>query len=194
MSVGSNSNNKLCDKLYYRPAIASAAVRTKNFHDASVQAAGYSLSRMTWIKTNFLWMMYRSGWATKPGQERILVIRLSRHGFEQILEEATCRGEGDVRLQWDPDHLPSGLKAPGGRRAIQLGLRGKMAERFSREFITDIDDITDLVRALASNCSSSSSAGWDALFTPVEKVYVCGEKAASQIFYSDDDTTSSSHE
>ena len=45
----------------------------------------YSFSRMTWIKTNFLWMMYRSGWAEKNQQERILAIRLSIDGFLEIL-------------------------------------------------------------------------------------------------------------
>jgi hypothetical protein len=29
----------------------------------------------TWVKPSFLWMMYRSGWATTPGQERILPAR-----------------------------------------------------------------------------------------------------------------------
>jgi len=28
---------------------------------------------MTWIKTNFLWMMYRSGWACKKNQEVIQI-------------------------------------------------------------------------------------------------------------------------
>ena len=28
----------------------------------------WSPTRMTWIKTNFLWMMYRCGWATKVGR------------------------------------------------------------------------------------------------------------------------------
>jgi len=26
------------------------------------------MNRMTWIKPNFLWMMYRSGWASKKNQ------------------------------------------------------------------------------------------------------------------------------
>src|SRR4051794_25066955 len=29
----------------------------------------FSTSRMTWIKPNFLWMMYRSGWGTKENRE-----------------------------------------------------------------------------------------------------------------------------
>ncbi|OHD08184.1 MAG: hypothetical protein A2Y41_12375 [Spirochaetes bacterium GWB1_36_13] len=31
----------------------------------------YKFSRMSWIKTSFLWMMSRCGWGTKEGQEII---------------------------------------------------------------------------------------------------------------------------
>lgn len=88
---------------------------------------------MSWIKTNFLWMMYRSGWATKARQERILAVRISREGFDTILSKAmTGRDEKEsgmgekspVRLQWDPDHDPNGC--PLARRAIQLGLRNEV--------------------------------------------------------------------
>ena len=41
----------------------------------------FKMNRMTWIKPSFLWMMYRSGWATKVGQERILAIDIKRTGF-----------------------------------------------------------------------------------------------------------------
>jgi hypothetical protein len=29
----------------------------------------FSHSRTSWVKPNFLWMMFRSGWGTKPDQE-----------------------------------------------------------------------------------------------------------------------------
>ena len=48
----------------------------------------FSFERMSWIKPNFLWMMYRSGWGTKPAQEVILAIRIARIGFDHILELA----------------------------------------------------------------------------------------------------------
>ncbi|CAJ0949263.1 unnamed protein product, partial [Mesorhabditis belari] len=99
----------------YNPLIAEAIVNSQNFHSIECQKSGYSMSRMTWIKTNFLWMMFRSGWATKPNQERILALRLRRDGFEMMLSKAvssktggeSSKGDG-VRLQWDPDHHPSG--------------------------------------------------------------------------------------
>ena len=88
---------------------------------------------MSWIKPNFLWMMYRSGWATKKGQEKILAVWITRAGFEEILSHAlTGRqeklsemdGRSQVRLQWDPDHDPHGVSQQ--RRAIQLGLRDEV--------------------------------------------------------------------
>ena len=48
----------------------------------------FSYNRMSWIKTNFLWMMYRSGWANKPNQERVLAIRITRDAFNTILANA----------------------------------------------------------------------------------------------------------
>lgn len=86
---------------------------------------------MSWIKPNFLWMMYRSGWATKKNQEKILAVWITKAGFEEILSHAlTGRqekerdGKSQVRLQWDPDHDPHGVSQQ--RRAIQLGLRDEV--------------------------------------------------------------------
>lgn len=143
----------------YRPSIASYAVENQRFGGADWR------NRMTWIKPNFLWMMYRCGWATKPDQERVLAIHLRRDAFERILGEAVPSSFGassfdlqseweeavrrsDVRLQWDPDHTPSGGKCE--RRAIQLGLRGAALERFESEWLTQIEDITEFVRAQAN--------------------------------------------
>lgn len=93
----------------------------------------FSYSRMSWIKTNFLWMMYRCGWCTKKNQERVLAVRITREGFMEILSRALTghdekmqgmSGKSPVRLQWDPDHSPTG--APEKRRAIQLGLRNEV--------------------------------------------------------------------
>jgi Domain of unknown function (DUF4291) len=53
----------------YNPYIAHYAVKYQKFGGGD-----YSFSRMSWIKPNFLWMMYRAGWAEKPNQEHILAI------------------------------------------------------------------------------------------------------------------------
>src|SRR5215471_4485685 len=67
----------------YRPEIATAALEAGRF------VPPFSMGRMTWIKPSFNWMMYRSGYAGKPGQEMVLGIDITRAGFEWALEHAT---------------------------------------------------------------------------------------------------------
>lgn len=132
--------------------------------DASVQAGTlvppFRRDRMTWIKPSFGWMMHRSGWATKPGQERILSIVISRAGFEWALghaclsaftrtlydspqDWAAAKADSPVRVQWDPGRSLTGDRLPG--RAIQVGLSGVAVRCYVDEWITSITDITDLV-------------------------------------------------
>jgi Domain of unknown function (DUF4291) len=53
----------------YRSAIGKFAAQHSYF------GGEFSLSRMSWIKPNFTWMMYRSGWGQKPGQEIVLAVK-----------------------------------------------------------------------------------------------------------------------
>ncbi len=62
----------------FSPDTAHWAVEHGHFGD------GFSFNRMSWIKPSFLWMMYRSGWATKSGQEAVLAIWIKRAGFDAI--------------------------------------------------------------------------------------------------------------
>ena len=66
----------------YPPAIADAALAAGRF------VPPYSFHRMTWIKPSFLWLMHRSHWGQKRGQERILCARVSRAGWEKALSLA----------------------------------------------------------------------------------------------------------
>ena len=66
----------------YRPEIGKFAFQNQCFGGA------FSVHRMTWIKPNFLWMMYRNGWGTKVGQEIVLAIHLKREAFERYLNQA----------------------------------------------------------------------------------------------------------
>jgi Domain of unknown function (DUF4291) len=162
----------------YRPSIGNFAAASQHF-----LGGGFSLSRMSWIKPNFLWMMYRSGWATKPGQEVVLAVWLQRAAFDQILAAAVPSSfdrdryadraawseavkTSDVRVQWDPDHDPYG--APVERRAIQLGLRGDMIARYARDWIVEIQDISTQVHAMHA---ALKQGGLDALVSPRETVY-----------------------
>src|SRR5581483_36628 len=60
----------------YRPSIGRFAVA-----NGKLGGPEFSFSRMSWIKTSFLWMMYRSGWGTKEGQEVTLALRIRRTFF-----------------------------------------------------------------------------------------------------------------
>ena len=66
----------------YRPAIGRFAAENGAF------GGDFSFSRMSWIKPNFLWMMYRSGWGTKEIQEVTLALRVRRTFFDTLLAEA----------------------------------------------------------------------------------------------------------
>lgn len=170
----------------YRPAIADFALEHQRFGGA------FSYSRMSWIKPGFLWMMYRSGWATKEGQERVLAVQLERAGFDRILAEAVESSfrpgsyasredwqhelsRGEVRLQWDPDHDPYGK--PLERRAVQLGLRGSVLALYGREWIRAIDDLTPFVREQHARVRNHDLGG---LLVPEERVYPMADPRAAR--------------
>lgn len=170
----------------YSPAIGSFAVTHQRF------GGPFSYRRMSWIKPNFLWMMYRSGWGTKPGQEVVLAIHLRRLAFDQILSRAVVStyvpvlypseavwrqavASSEVRLQWDPDHDPHGQ--PCARRAIQLGLRGQTLHDYGGAWILGIEDVTPLVEAGRRQLAAGDLAG---LATPAESVYAPGDPAVAR--------------
>ena len=166
----------------YRPSIGEYAIKHGAF------GGEFSYARMSWIKPNFLWMMYRSGWGTKEGQETTLGLRLRHEFFDSILAQAVASrnqsahanreewkaslASSNVRLQWDPDHHPFGNAL--ARRAIQLGLRGPVLEDFGKRELIEVIDVTEYVseqRALLSR------VGIGELRTPVERVYVPDDAA-----------------
>ena len=139
----------------YRPEIGNFAAQSQYFGGA------FSLNRMTWIKPNFLWMMYRNGWATKEGQEVCLAIHLKRDAFERYLKQAVYSSyqsdlyktredwqeqvqNSSIRLQWDPDHDPYGAKLE--RRAVQIGIRGEEIKMYAKDDILEIEDVTPFVK------------------------------------------------
>src|SRR5215813_10791770 len=115
----------------YRSEIALPAVQQNRF------VPPFSLTRMTWIKPSFLWMMERSNWAHKSGQEHVLAIRITRAGWEEALAAAVLsayrpgvyRNEDEWRqqldqalvvVQWDPERTMRGASLP--YKSIQVGL------------------------------------------------------------------------
>src|SRR5262249_37499619 len=136
------------------------------------------------IKPNFLWMMYRSDWGQADGQEMVLAIRLRRRFFDSLLARAVpstfdaqlfagqdawaaAVAGADVRLQWDPDHLPTDEKCE--RRAIHLALRGAALEAYGKREIVQIIDMTAFVAEQRPNVHAWKTGR---LMTPVEQVYV----------------------
>lgn len=141
---------------------------------------------MTWIKPSFLWMMYRSGWSRKEGQERVLAVEISRAGFDWALGHAclsayrpdvhagrdgwreALRG-APARVQWDPER--DWRLRPLSWRALQLGLSGEAVRRYAEEWLVSVVDVTGLAHAVQERVRAGDEAGVQELL-PEERVYV----------------------
>ena len=148
----------------YSPEIAIPALSAGRF------VPPFSMKRMTWIKPSFNWMMYRSGYGTKPGQEVVLGIDITREGFEWALKNAVLSKfvlavhstpetwknllvVKPVRIQWDPERDWS-LNVIAGVRAIQIGLSGEAVTRYVNQWIVHIEDVTPVARTVAAAVAS----------------------------------------
>ncbi len=145
----------------------------------------FSRRRMTWIKPSFLWLMARSGWARKPGQETILAVRISRTGWEEALSLAVptdpdrrvFRSSDEwrrqfaaaaVHVQWDPERSLRGEKLQ--TRSIQIGLSRHIIDRYVDDWILDIEDRTPLARKIHDHLKAGRTAQAKALL-PKERPY-----------------------
>lgn len=128
----------------YTPAIADAALAAQRF------VAPFSYGRMTWVKPSFLWMMERCGWATKPGQERVLAVHVRRADFDAAVRSAVSTSlsgvTADVRVQWDPERGLRGEKLAW--RSLQLGLGRGVIRQYALEWVTAIEDVTELAQRI----------------------------------------------
>lgn len=173
----------------YRPEIALPAVAQQRF------VPPFSLGRMTWIKPSFLWMMERSNWAHKPGQEYVLAIRISRAGWEEALAQAVLsvplpsvyrdhdewRAQMDravVVVQWDPERNIRGKSLP--YKSIQVGLSRQVIQRYVDEWTLAIEDMTPLVHKLY-NLIQSGHADRAELALPREHVYLLPPAIAQRL-------------
>jgi len=162
----------------YNNAIAESAVKHQTF-----VSPPFKMDRMTWIKPSFLWMMYRSGWATKPNQEHILAIKITREGFEWAMQNACLSHfdpevyesheawkeqlqESPVRIQWDPERDIHMNKLD--YRSIQMGLSGVAVNKYVKEWIQEISDITELVNSIKSTLENDQKASYR---LPTERPY-----------------------
>lgn len=161
--------------------IAEPAVENRTF------VAPFSMTRMTWIKPSFLWMMYRCGWAQKDqAQKRVLAIDIKREGFHWALRNACLAKESKefeikppVRIQWDPERDLDLNRLD--HRSIQIGLSGEAVERYVRDWIVGISDITSEVIGLKAALDAGRRE--EALARlPVERPYPTPDDIVESLF------------
>nr|WP_042179783.1 DUF4291 domain-containing protein [Kibdelosporangium sp. MJ126-NF4]CEL14023.1 FIG01130180: hypothetical protein [Kibdelosporangium sp. MJ126-NF4]CTQ88389.1 FIG01130180: hypothetical protein [Kibdelosporangium sp. MJ126-NF4] len=173
----------------YSPAIGQAAVRDGRFPPT------WKRDRMTWIKPSFLWMMYRCGWATKPDQETVLAIEITRTGFEWALTNAALSHyqpglhpdraawqrqlkQTTARVQWDPER---DLRLnPQPHRSLQLGLTGEAANRYADDWIVTITDTTPLAHEIHALVKDNKLDEATALLPP-ERPYHTDENTLTHL-------------
>lgn len=164
----------------YKEEIARPALENQSF-----ASSPFKKGRMTWIKPSFLWMMYRSGWATKMDQEYVLAIKIKREGFEWALQNS-CLSSFDgvihssyehwkekktnspVIIQWDPEKDISLQSLPF--RSIQIGLSGVSVEKYISDWCFQIDDITNHCKTIRQLVLDDKIDQARELL-PVEKLY-----------------------
>jgi hypothetical protein len=173
----------------FSPDIAIGALEAQTF------SAPFRMNRMTWIKPSFTWMMYRSGWGRKAGQEVVLGIDIRRDGFEWALAHSSlshfdatmhvgyeqwraAKEAAPVRVQWDPERSLRMEALPW--RTIQVGIRGAAVRAYITEWIYRIEDMTPLVREIESLMSEKQMAQAEKL-RPSEPPYPLPTEVASRI-------------
>lgn len=161
--------------------LASQAVKHHSFKDNP----HFKMTRMTWIKPSFLWMMYRAGWGNKDNkQQRILAIDISKEGFDWALAHSCSshkpitistdewnivKSKTPVRVQWDPER--NLLLEPLKYRTIQIGLSGIAVEHYINKWITGIIDITEEAKEI-SNLVVQHKFKEASLLLPNESIYI----------------------
>ncbi|MCY1044758.1 DUF4291 domain-containing protein [Corallococcus sp. bb12-1] len=163
----------------YPDAIADVAVKQQKF------GPPFSVGRMTWIKPSFLWLMHRSNWGRKSGQERTLAVRIKRSGWEEALGagvltayEPKAHGTQDawrkafesapVHIQWDPERTLRGAGLP--HDSIQVGLSRAVIQRFVDDWTVSITDLTPLTQKLRKHLDDGRADQATRLL-PKESVY-----------------------
>lgn len=173
----------------FSPEIATRALAAQTF------VPPFRRERMTWIKPSFAWMMYRAGWGTKPGQERILAIDMARGGFEWALANSSLShfdgtvhsslaewranlARSPVRIQWDPERTVALAALPW--RTIQIGLGGEAVDAYLKQWIVRIEDVTDQARQMGERVARGDREGAEAL-RPSEEPYPLSKEVADRI-------------
>merc|ERR1739848_568409 len=162
--------------------------------------AKFDTKRMTWIKPSFGWILYRSGYGHKPGQNRVLKIKLPHDALGELLSQCHCvntnkatrsardtQGAGsNGKVQWDPERDIMSVDGKGRepremrrRRAIQIGVKGPLSEFYVKSVVS-IEDATELAHKVCTAHRSKKSTAMIELQAelPVERPYIpnCPER------------------
>ncbi len=176
----------------YRSAIADAALK------AGRLVPPFSLKRMTWIKPSFLWLMERSNWGKKSGQENILGVRITREGWDKALSLAVLTtpelsvygthkswqrqfDQALVHIQWDTERSLRGAALP--YYSIQIGLSRHIIQEYVDQWVVDVQDYTPLVRKMIGLIQSGKEKNARKLF-PQERVYPVDEAIGRRLLIS----------
>jgi hypothetical protein len=163
----------------YPDRIADPAISQQKF------VAPFSFNRMTWLKPSFAWMMHRSNWGQKSGQERVLAVRITRAGWEFALSQAVLTDPNPdvypdhatwerafkrarVHVQWDTERSLRG--AALNRYSIQVGISRHLIHEYVDRWIVSIDDLTPTVRKMRELIRLGKHKQAQRL-SPQEKVY-----------------------
>jgi hypothetical protein len=173
----------------YAPVIADAALKAQRF------VSTFSFQRMTWIKPSFLWLMHRSNWGQKSGQERILAVRIKRAGWDKALSLAVstffepsvfCSAQewqeefarALVHVQRDPERS---LRGAGlSYYSIQVGLSRHIIREYVEEWITSIEDLTARVKKIYG-LLQGGKADKVKCHLPPERVYPVNPEIAGRV-------------
>jgi hypothetical protein len=173
----------------YSPAIVDAALAAGRF------VPPFSFHRMTWVKPSFLWLMHRSNWGQKSGQERVLAVRMKRTGWEKALSLAVLTSfepgvfaspdvwagqfaAARVHLQWDPERSLRGAGLP--YYSIQVGLGREVIREYVEEWVVAIEDYTARVRKMY-DLLHSGNGDKARRHLPPERVYPVGGELARRL-------------
>lgn len=173
----------------YPFAIAQPALQGQCF------VAPFSFTRMTWIKPSFLWLMERSNWGQKSGQEYILAVRVQRSGWDEALSlgvltgfEASAHNNAQVwreqfekalvHVQWDPERSIRG--ADLGVNSVQVGLSRHVIQKYVNDWIFEIQDYTPLVRKIHALVKAGHADKAKKLLPP-ERVYPVSSEVAKRL-------------
>lgn len=173
----------------YREAIGKPAIDNNKF------VPPFSLNRMTWIKPSFLWMMERSNYGQKSGQEYVLAVRIKRSAWEYALSQAVLTSpevrvygnsenwrnlfdQAKVHVQWDPERSLKGAKLE--YRSIQVGISRFLIEEYVNDWVIDIQDYRPLVKKIAEFRKKGEYDKAKKLL-PKEKVYELPEEIKNKL-------------